>query len=58
MEHHIGCFFLIEIYMFKFNIKNIRTSCEIPLKLLTKTPERHDLDRSGVFLLILRIDQP
>ena len=29
MKHVLGCFFLLEIYMFKFNIKNIRTSCEI-----------------------------
>ena len=29
MKHLLGCFFLLEIYLFKFNIKNIRTSSEI-----------------------------
>ena len=51
MEHLLGCFFLFEVQMFKVNIKNIRTSCEISSKLQTKAPQRRHLDRSGVFIV-------
>ena len=39
------------IYLFKFNIKNTRTMCEIWSKLTIKTPERRHWSRSGVFIV-------
>ena len=36
-------------YMFKVNNRNTRLRCEICSKLTTKTPERRQWRRSGVF---------
>ena len=38
-------------YMFKLNNKNTRTRCEICSKLTTKTPERRNWRRPGVFVV-------
>ena len=38
-------------YMFKVNIRNTRTRCEICLKLTIKTPERRQWSRSSVFIV-------
>ena len=39
------------IYFLKVNNRNTRTRCEICSKLTTKTPERRQLRRSGVFIV-------
>ena len=36
--------------MFKVSYRNTRTRCEVRLKLTLKTPERHQLCRSVVFI--------
>ena len=41
----------VSIYLFKFNNANMRTMCEICSKLTIKTPERHKLHCSGVFIV-------
>ena len=46
-----------DIYMFKVNNKNTRTSCEICSKLTIKTPERRQWRRSGVFINFEYISQ-
>ena len=38
-------------YMFRFNNRNTRTSCEISSKLKIKTPRRCYWCRSGVFIV-------
>ena len=38
-------------YMFKVNNRNTRTSCEMCLKFIIKTPERRQWCRSGVFII-------
>ena len=44
--------------MFKVNNRNTKTRCEICSKLTTKTPERRQWRRSGVFIVNLeRISQ-
>ena len=44
-------FFPAGIYMLKFNNRNIRTRCEICLKLAIKIPERRQWRRSGIFIV-------
>ena len=43
--------FPTNIYLFKVSIGNLRKRCEICSKLTTKTPERHQWLRSGVFIV-------
>ena len=40
-----------DIYLFKVNNRNTRTSCEICSKLTIKTSERRHWRRSGVFIV-------
>ena len=37
--------------MFKDNNRNTRTTCEMCLKLTTKTPEQHQWHRSDAFIV-------
>ena len=46
-------FFLAGIYLLKVNNKNTRARCEICSTLATKTPERRQWRRSGVFIVNL-----
>ena len=39
------------IYLFKVNNRNIRTMCEICLKLTIKTPERRHWRRYGILII-------
>ena len=43
--------FQAEIYLFKFNNKNTRKSCEMCSKLIIKAPERRHWHRSSVFIV-------
>ena len=39
------------IYLFKFNNRSTKKSCEIRSELTIKTPERRQWRRSGVFIV-------
>ena len=50
--HEMGCkSFPVCNYMFKVNIRNTRTRCEICSKLTIKTPEQRHWHRSGIFIV-------
>ena len=39
------------MYLFKVKYRNTRSRCKICSKLTIKTPERHHLRRSGIFIV-------
>ena len=51
LEYFTSQIFLVGIYLFKVDKRNIRAMCESCSKLTIKTPERHQLCRSGVFIV-------
>ena len=51
MDYYARGDILGNIYLFKVNNRNTRKRCEMCSKLTIKTPERHQLHRSGVFFI-------
>ena len=51
LQLSVFCSLPADIYLLKVNNRNTRTRCEICSKLTTKTPERQQWRRSGVFLV-------